>query len=136
MLASYLDFRSVDELVAFRAKANELGYRSVVTAAFVAWERLQREEHVFVAFEISHYRPKKHPNSVRIVHPKNGEEAWWPLFDENGEIPFPELMAELDDIKQAIVSGLVFGATIRTGGRLFRCHGLQPSRIIGTCGQS
>lgn len=97
-----------DELVAFRAKANELGYRSVATAAFVAWEWLQREEHVFGAFEISHYRPKERPNSVRIVHPKNGEEAWWPLFDETGETLFPELMAELDNIKQTIVSGLVF----------------------------
>lgn len=97
-----------DELVAFRATANELGYRSVATAALVAWEWLQREEHVFGAFEISHYRPKERPNSVRIVHPKNGEEAWWPLFDETGETLFPELMAELDDIKQGIVSGLAF----------------------------
>lgn len=97
-----------DELVAFRAKANELGYRSIATAALVAWEWLQREEHVFGAFEISHYRPKERPNSVRIVHPKNGEEAWWPLFDETGETLFPELMAELDDIRQTIVTGLVF----------------------------
>lgn len=97
-----------DELVAFRAEANELGYRSVATAALVAWEWLQREEHVFGAFEISHYRPKERPNSVRIVHPKNGEEAWWPLFDETGETLFPELMAELDDMKRTTVSGLVF----------------------------
>ncbi|MBR0911794.1 hypothetical protein AB7008_37480 [Bradyrhizobium sp. 521_C7_N1_3] len=97
-----------DELVAFRAKANELGYRSVATAALVAWEWLQREEHVFGALEVSHYRPKERPNSVRIVHPKNGEEAWWPLFDETGETLFPELMAELDEIKQTTVSGLVF----------------------------
>lgn len=97
-----------DELVAFRVKASELGYRSVATAALVAWEWLQREEHVFGAFEIRHYRPKERPNSVRIVHPKNGEEAWWPLFDENGETLFPELMTELDEIKQVYVSGLVF----------------------------
>lgn len=45
---------------------------------------------------------------MRIVHPKNGEEAWWPLFDETGEPLFPELMAELDSIKDAAVSGLVF----------------------------
>jgi hypothetical protein len=97
-----------EELVAFRAAARKLGYNSVATAALVAWEWLQREEHVFGAFEITHYRPKERPNSVKIVHPKNGEEAWWPLFDETGETLFPELMAELDAIKKTMVSGLVF----------------------------
>ena len=97
-----------DELVAFRAAAKKLGYCSVATAALLTWEWLQREEHVFGAFEISHYRPTERPNSVRIVHPKNGEEAWWPLFDEMGEPLFPELMAELDAIKANTVWGLVF----------------------------
>jgi hypothetical protein len=83
-------------------------YCSVGTAALLTWEWLQRQEHVFGAFEISHYRPKERPNSVKIVHPKNGEEAWWPLFDETGELLFPELMTELDAIKEAMVSGLVF----------------------------
>lgn len=97
-----------DELVAFRRAAKGLGYHSIGTAALLTWEWLQREEHVFGAFEIAHYRPKERPNSVRIVHPKNGEEAWWPLFDETGEPLFPELMAELDTIKNTIVSGLAF----------------------------
>ena len=97
-----------DELVAFREAANKLGYRSIGTAALLTWEWLQRQEHVFGAFEISHYRPKERPNSVKIVHPKNNEEAWWPLFDESGEPLFPELMAELDAIKQTLASGLVF----------------------------
>ncbi|WP_076867004.1 hypothetical protein [Bradyrhizobium mercantei] len=97
-----------DDLVAFRQAARKLGYFSVATAALVTWEWLQREEHVFGAFEITHYRPKERPNSVKIVHPKNGEEAWWPLFDDRGEALFPELMAELDVIKQDMVSGLVF----------------------------
>ena len=97
-----------DDLVAFRMAAKKLGYSSVGTAALLTWEWLQREEHVFGAFEISHYRPKERPNSVKIVHPKNGEEAWWPLFDETGEPLFPELMAELDAIKEAIGSGLIF----------------------------
>jgi hypothetical protein len=96
------------ELVAFRIAAKQLGYGSVGTAALLTWEWLQREEHVFGAFEISHYRPKERSNSVRIVHPKNGEEAWWPLFDETGEPLFPELTAELDAIKETIVSGLIF----------------------------
>lgn len=97
-----------DELVAFRTTAKKLEYSSIATAALLTWEWLQREEHVFGAFEISHYRPRERPGSVRIVHPKNGEEAWWPLFDETGEALFPELMAELDAIKQTRLSGLVF----------------------------
>jgi hypothetical protein len=97
-----------DELVAFRAAAKRLEYGSVGTAALLTWEWLQREEHVFGTFEVSHYRPKERPNSVRILHPKNGEEAWWPLFDEAGEPLFPELTAELDAIKETIVSGLIF----------------------------
>ena len=97
-----------DELVAFRSSAKKLGYNSVGTAALLTWEWLQREEHVFGVFEVTHYRPKERSNSVKIVHPKNGEEAWWPLFDETGEPLFPELMAELDAIKEATVSGLIF----------------------------
>jgi len=97
-----------DDLSAFRLAAKKLGYFSVGTAALLTWEWLQREEHVFGAFEIAHYRPKERPNSVRIVHPKNGEEAWWPLFDETGEALFPELMTELDAIKDSIASGLAF----------------------------
>lgn len=96
------------ELIAFRMAARKLGYNSVGTAALLTWEWLQRQEHVFGAFEVSHYRPKERPNSVKIVHPKNGEEAWWPLFDEAGEPLFPELMAELDAIKETTVSGLIF----------------------------
>jgi hypothetical protein len=97
-----------EELVAIREAARKLGYGSVATAALLSWGWLQREEHVFGAFEITHYRPKERPNSVKIVHPKNGEEAWWPLFDENGEALFPELMAELDATRKTTVSGLVF----------------------------
>ncbi|NEU94734.1 hypothetical protein [Bradyrhizobium uaiense] len=96
------------ELVAFRRAANTMGYHSVATAALLTWEWLQREEHIFGAFEIEHYRPKERPSSVRIVHPKNGEEAWWPLFDENNEPLFPELMAELDVLKCSLASGLAF----------------------------
>jgi hypothetical protein len=70
-----------------------------------AWEWLQREEHLFGAFEISHYRPKERQNSVCVVHPKAGEEAWRQLFDETGEALFPELMPELDAINAGMISG-------------------------------
>jgi len=96
------------ELSAFRKAALRLGYPSIATAALTAWEWLQREEHLFGACEIAHYRPKARPNSVCVAHPKTGEEAWWPLFDDTGKELFPELMPELDAIKERTVSGLVF----------------------------
>ena len=68
-----------DELTRFRAKAIELGYRSLATAALLAWEWVQREEHLFGAFEVKHYRPKERPDSVCVVHPKNGFHAVIPL---------------------------------------------------------
>lgn len=63
---------------------------------------------MFGSFDMSHYRPSERPNSVRIVHPKNGEEAWWPLLDETGAPLFPELMDELDEMKKTSLPGLVF----------------------------
>jgi hypothetical protein len=97
-----------EELTVFRNKAKELSYVSIATAALAAWEWLQREEHIFGAFEVKHYRPPERPDSVHVVHPKTGEEAWWPLFDEAGRPLFPELMAELDDIKARAISGHIF----------------------------
>ncbi len=84
--------------------------RSIGTAAMVAWEWLQREEHIFGAFTVAHYRSKERPDDVRIVHPKTGEEVWWPLFDpeQSGRVPlFPELMARLDAIKSSRIGGLM-----------------------------
>jgi hypothetical protein len=96
-----------DELKAFRTKACELGHPSLATAALLTWEWLQREEHLFGTFEAGHYRPKERPDSVRILHPKNGEEAWIPLFDGAGRPLYPELMAELDELKKRIIGGLM-----------------------------
>jgi hypothetical protein len=42
-----------EELLAFRAEAVRKGFASLATAALTAWEWLQREEHLFGAFEIS-----------------------------------------------------------------------------------
>jgi len=100
-----------EELVAFRNKARELSYHSIATAALVAWEWLQREEHLFGAFEVKHYRPTERPDSVHVVHPKTGEEAWWPLFDAAGRPLFPELMTELDVIKKDAIAGHMFRRT-------------------------
>jgi hypothetical protein len=95
------------ELQAFRAKAKELGYPSLATAALIAWEFVQRRINIFATFEIAHYRPKEHPNACRVIHTKTGEENWIPLLDEKGAPIYPELMAELDAIKRDRIGGLM-----------------------------
>ena len=97
-----------EELATFRNEAKELGYASIATAALAAWEWLQREEHLFGAFEVKDYRPSERPDSVHVVHPKTPEEAWWPLFDAAGRPLFPEPMAELDAIKESAIAGHIF----------------------------
>jgi hypothetical protein len=99
---------NMGRICSFRNKAKELGYASIATAALAAWEWLQREEHLFGAFELKHYRLPERPDSVQVVHPKTGEEAWWPLFDTASRPLFPELMAELDAIKQCAIAGHIF----------------------------
>jgi hypothetical protein len=103
--------------VGVRTKALELRHPSLATAALIAWEWLQCKEHLFGAFEAAHYRPKERQNSVRIVHPKTGEEAWWPLHDERGDPLFPELMAELDAIKSQTVGARPWRASLTAKAR-------------------
>lgn len=96
------------ELRTFRAKAIEMGFPSLATAALIGWEWLQREIDIFDTFEVTHYRPKERPNSVRVVHEKTQEENWIPLLDERTGVPlYPELMAELDAIKKTRIAGLM-----------------------------
>jgi hypothetical protein len=96
------------ELQAFRSQAIEMGYPSLATAALIGWEWLQREVDIFATFEVAHYRPKEHPNAVRVVHEKTGEQNWIPLFDDRTGAPFfPVLMAELDTIKKTRIAGLM-----------------------------
>ena len=59
------------------------------------------------AFNVSHYRSKDHPQAVQILHPKTGEEAWFPLFDDAGKPLYPELILELDAIKCERIGGLL-----------------------------
>src|SRR5262249_4571782 len=98
---------SLEELQAFRAKAIAMGHPSLATAALIGWEWLQRERDIFTTFDVSHYRPKERPNTVRVVHAKTREEAWIPLFDASGVPLYPELMAELDAIKRDRIGGLM-----------------------------
>ncbi len=96
-----------EELLAFRAKAVELGMASLATATLIGWEWLQRETDIFATFDVAHYRPKERPNMVRIVDEKTRQESWVPLFDDVGVPLYPELMAELDAIKRDRIGGLM-----------------------------
>ena len=58
---------TLDELNAFVAKADELGYRSMGTAALIAFWWLQREEDIFLRLGWSHYRPAVAPDTVQIL---------------------------------------------------------------------
>jgi hypothetical protein len=97
-----------EELQTFRKQAVKMGFCSLATAALHAWEFLQRETDIFGTFDVKHYRPKNHPNAVRVLHEKTREENWMPLFDEQGAPLYPELMAELDAIKRDRIGGLMF----------------------------
>jgi hypothetical protein len=96
-----------EELIAFRAKAVEMGLSSLATAALIGWEWLQRETDIFATFDISHYRPKERPNMVRVVDEKTKQESWIPLLDDAGAWLYPELMAELAAIKRDRIGGLM-----------------------------
>lgn len=73
-------------------------------AIALAAQRLTSSTHLRSA----HYRPKEHPNAIRVVHHKTGEENWFPLFDEQTGAPFSaDLVAELDAIKKMRIAGLM-----------------------------
>jgi hypothetical protein len=96
-----------EELQIFRAKAIEMGLPSLATAVLIAWEWLQREVDIFATFDVTHYRPRERPNTVRVIHEKTGEENWVPLFEDTGVPLYPELTAELDAIKRERIGGLM-----------------------------
>ena len=95
------------ELLEAVAAVDALGVASLGTALMVTFEWLQRQTHIFTAFELEHYWPKDRPNEVLIVHPTNGEAVWIPLFDKGVPL-FPELMARMDTKKRDRVGGLFF----------------------------
>jgi hypothetical protein len=87
------------ELQTFRTKAIEMGLQSLATGALIGWEFLQREVDIFATFTAAHYRPKEHPDMVRVIHHKTKEQNYVPLF-KDGVALYPELMAELDALKR------------------------------------
>jgi hypothetical protein len=87
------------ELKIFHAKAIEMGFPSIATAALVGWEFLQRKDHIFTEFKVDHYRPRHMPDHIYIINTKTNTGEWEPLFDEDGNALYPALMAELDAMK-------------------------------------
>jgi hypothetical protein len=77
---------TLEELNSFVAKADELGYRSIGTAALIAFWWLQREEDIFLRLGWSHYRPSDSPDAVQILHNKTGESVDVPLYDQDGTL--------------------------------------------------
>ncbi|WP_083633288.1 hypothetical protein [Bradyrhizobium sp. NAS96.2] len=101
------------ELVAFRAKAIEMGYSSLATGALIGWELLQREAHIFIRFMVDHYRPPSRPDHAYVISYKTSTGSWEPLLNAKGAPLYPILMAELDAIKQLRPTG---GLMLRRDG--------------------
>lgn len=80
------------ELSAFVAKADELGHRSIGTAALIAWHWLQREVDVIGRLSWSHYEPGR---TARIRHNKTRRLVTLPLIDGDGLL-FADLETRLD----------------------------------------
>ena len=87
---------TLDELNCFVAKADDLGHRSIGTAALIAFWWLQREEDIFLRLSWSHYRPSDAPDTVRILHNKTGESVEVPLYDHDGTQLWPDVVPRLD----------------------------------------
>ena len=102
-----------EQLMIFRVKAFEMGFASLATAAMMGWELLQRKAHIFIRFEVKHYRPADRPNHIYVINWKTGTGSWEPLFDDDGEALYPTLIRELDEIKTKRPTG---GLMLRRDG--------------------
>ena len=81
------------------------------------------------------YGPPERPDSVHVVHPKTGEEAWWPLFDEAKRPLFPELWNWMRS-KSDQSAGISSDATTGTAAVLFRFLGSLRAVTWITFGRS
>jgi hypothetical protein len=79
----------------------------------IGWELLQRKAHIFIRFMADHYRPDSRPNHVYVINYKTSTGSWGPLFDKKGNPLYPQLMAELDAMKQLRPTG---GLMLRRDG--------------------
>jgi hypothetical protein len=84
------------ELLRFVKAADNEGEHSLGTAAMIAYYWLQREEDIILRLSWNHYRPVESPDVARIFHYKTRKLVDIPLYDEDGTVLWPELMARLD----------------------------------------
>jgi hypothetical protein len=89
-----------DELMRFAKAADEAGESSLGTAAMIAYYWLQREEDIIARLSWSHYRPIDAPDVARIFHHKTGKLVDIPLYDEDGTVLWPELIARLNSTQR------------------------------------
>jgi hypothetical protein len=117
-----------EQLTIFRAKAIEMGYPSLATAAMIGWELLQRKAHIFIRFEAKHYRPADRPNHIYVINWKTGTGSWEPLFDAKGKPLYPTLIKELDAMKALRPTG---GLMLRRDGtgRAWECKGEMLTQV-------
>jgi hypothetical protein len=85
-----------DELLLFAKTGDDMGERSLGTAAMIAYYWLQREEDIIARLNWSHYRPDDAPDVARIFHHKTRQLVDIPLYDEDGTQLWPELMTRLE----------------------------------------
>lgn len=89
-----------EQLRAFVAAADRLGYPGVGTAAMISFELLLREADIIGRLSWSQYKPAERPDAVKLRHHKNhrgDERTWMPLYHEGAAL-FPELIERLDDV--------------------------------------
>lgn len=91
------------QLESFAAKCDEMGYPGIGTAAYIAFEWLQREVDIIERLSWTQYRPSDEPDAVQIKHHKTGELVWMPLvaWDEETEKTvalYPELEARIAEM--------------------------------------
>ena len=129
-----------EQLMLFRAKAIEMGYPSLATAAMIGWELLQRKAHIFIRFEAKHYRPADRPNHIYVINWKTGTGSWEPLFDAKAKALYPTLTKELDAIKALRPTGGLMlrrdgtGRPWETKGEMFTLVERKSREIIDAVG--
>jgi hypothetical protein len=103
--------------------SDELGLSSIGTALWLAFEVSQRVTHIIRCFTVECYRPPDRPNEMLVVDEKTNQEAWFLLFDENGDDLYEGLRERLDKLKGERRTGLMF----------IRDHFLQEGIIKTWC---
>jgi integrase len=88
---------SIEELTAYVAAADRLGYPAHGTAAMVGYYWVQRAVDIVGRLSWTDYEPGRR---IRVRHNKNNRLIWQSLADEDGTRLFPELEARLAETPQ------------------------------------